>query len=97
MKIEKVFTQRIRCYDNGGKTFDRYTVIYLDHKVDKVEKYSGKQLYEGRGLSTYPTSPQGFGLSIEACVHSGLGKRISFDDLPIDCQKVICRDLFIKK
>ena len=37
--------QRVRVYDNGGESFDRYTVII------------GTAVY---GMSSNPTSPQGF-------------------------------------
>jgi len=62
MKISKVF-------DNGGATFDRYTIIFEDRP-------------DALGLSGNCDSPQGFsqfGVAIEG---RHLGKRISFKDLP---------------
>lgn len=57
----------VRCYDNGGETFDRYTAVYTGRRawggpmhmrwnVDERFKF-----YPYRGMSTYPFHPQGFG------------------------------------
>lgn len=56
-------------YDNKGKTFDRYTVVFDD----------GSAL----GLSNNPDSPVGFSQWC-CCVARGvdLGKRIAFEELP---------------
>lgn len=77
---------RIRVYDNGGKTIDRYTVIYLDEPEAEVN------LFQSLGMNETPFHPQGF------CQHSSakpgphLGKRIKARDLPVDCQLAILRD-----
>lgn len=47
--------KNIRFYDNNGKTFDRYTVVYMD----QPEYQAGT--YAARGMSEYPFYPQGFG------------------------------------
>ena len=76
----------IRCYDNGGATFDRYTVVFT----------RGKRCY--LGMSENPFHPQGFGQhgewrkgenSIDYPIYSHLGKKIKFVDLPKDCQKAV--------
>jgi len=62
VEISKVF-------DNGGQTFDRYTVIFKDRT-------------EALGLSNNCDSSQGFsqfGVAIEG---RHLGRQISFADLP---------------
>lgn len=89
MKIEILNNQKIRCYDNQGKTIDRYTVIYLDQPE---RHYLGK-IYNGRGMSIDPF--HGVGQMVSAAVGSHLGKRIAFKDLPKDCQKVVNDDLTI--
>lgn len=70
-------------YDNGGKTFDRFTVYY----------FKDGDYYFGRGMSEDPTHPQGFG----QCCHGQLGrhngKRIDFEDLPVKCQEVVKQDV----
>lgn len=77
----------IRCYDNGGKTMDRYTVIYMDQPEYKHKTYACV------GMSEHPFHPQGFGQHLTAMVGRHLGKRIKFEELPEDCQKLVKRDL----
>lgn len=82
--------KNIRIYDNGGKTFDRFTVVYLNEP-------EGLGLYGARGMSENPFHPQGFGQYCTAAPGRHLGKRIKFDQLPIDCQRLVaqdCGDLF---
>lgn len=83
----------IRCYDNGGKTADRYTVVFSG-------RYKGRE----RGFTDYlamsasPFSPQGIGLrgdargSIDRPAYSHLGRRIRFADLPEDCKRLVLAD-----
>ena len=40
-------------YDNGGETFDRFTVYYNEPE--------NNSLWAGRGMSSNPFHPQGFG------------------------------------
>lgn len=77
----------IRIYDNGGKTVDRYTVIYMDEPENKPNTFNA------RGMCAHPFSPQGFGCSTTAMPGRHLGKRIEFKDLPKDCQKLVEQDL----
>jgi hypothetical protein len=76
----------IRCYDNGGKTFDRYTVIYMDER-------ERDGTYGARGMSANPFHPQGFGQYCSAMLGRHLGKRIAFDALPSDCQRLVMMDM----
>lgn len=81
----------IRCYDNGGETFDRYTVVYTGH-------YRNHRLQDCIyiGMSEYPY--QGFGQHgfsnepIDRPTYGHLGKKISFDQLPEDCKKAVISD-----
>lgn len=79
----------IRCYDNGGETFDRYTVVY-SRTNDGVCHYVG--------MSEHPFHPQGFGQHgedkaiIDRPRYSHLGKKISFEELPKDCKKLVLLD-----
>ena len=91
----------IRCYDNGnrpdGGTIDRYTVVYTGRYRHKT---GGSQWYVG--MSAAPFHPQGFGQHGEYPGHLGpaidrpsyghLGKKIKFQDLPEDCQKLVLQD-----
>ena len=87
MKKELVFNQEIRCYDNGGKTFDRYTVIYMNDPEYKPGTFSCV------GMSEHPFHAQGFGQHSSAMPGRHLGRRIKFEELPPDCQKLVKQDL----
>ena len=72
--------------DNGGATFDRYTVVYSE-----IGDNQGNNL--ARGMSTHPFHPQGFGQMCAAQPGEHLGREIRFEDLPEDCQALVLRDL----
>ena len=83
----------VRVYDNGGPatekgTIDRYTVVFSGN-------YRGRQrLCRYLGMSGAPFHPQGFGQHgesetiIDWPTYGHLGKKIKFQDLPEDCQKL---------
>ncbi len=75
----------VYCYDNGGKTVDRYTVAY----PASVEHNGQVQMV---GMSAHPFHPQGVGQHTTGKLGRHLGKRIRFQDLPADCQKLVIRD-----
>ncbi len=77
----------IRIYDSGDKFLDRYTVVYLDQPENQPRTYAA------RGMSEYPFHPQGFGQYCTTMPGRHLGKRIKFEDLPKDCQKLVLQDL----
>lgn len=77
----------IRCYDNGGKSADRYTVVYMD------EPERTPNLYAARGMNAEPFHPQGIGMCCTAMPGRHLGRRIAFEELPADCQKLVRQDL----
>jgi hypothetical protein len=79
--------QPIRVYDNGGKTYDRYTVVYM------AEPERQAKLFASIGMSEYPFHPQGFGQHGTAMPGKHLGRRILFTALPEDCQRLVNRDL----
>jgi hypothetical protein len=87
----------VRCYDNGGESIDRYTVVYTQQR----NGYS-----VGVGMSGAPFHPQGFGqhfeyensrrgngqYTVDSPKYSHLGKKIKFTDLPEDCQRLVLQD-----
>lgn len=77
----------IEIYDNGGKSIDRYTVVYLD----EPERRPG--LFAARAMSQDPCHPQGFGQYCTAMPGRHLGRRIGFKDLPPACQRLVHSDL----
>ena len=83
LQIDYCKHDEFKVFDNGGKTIDRYTVVFNDG--DYV------------GMSESPFHPQGFcqhgeGLDFDGDL-SHLGKEISLTDLPKDCQKVVVKDM----
>lgn len=76
-------TKHIMCYDNGGQSFDRYTVVF-------TQKISGSYFY--LSMSSNPTHPIGFGhcdqshSRIDCPTSENLGENIEFEKLPTDCQ-----------
>jgi hypothetical protein len=86
MKTQKLFGQRIACYDDG-KSGDRYTVVYLDQPEKAANTFAAV------GMNHEPFHPQGIGQHCAAMPGRHLGRRIAFLDLPADCQKVVLQDL----
>jgi hypothetical protein len=82
--------KNIRIFDNGGKTADRYSVIYLDEPQGSGQYGT---LYAGVGMSSNPFHPQGVGMHGEFLPGKHLGKKIAFSVLPADCQKLVLTDL----
>lgn len=78
---------KIRIYDNGGETIDRYTVVYMD----EPERSHGN--FAARAMSEDPFHPLGFGQWCSATPGPHLGRRIKFEDLPTDCQKLVLQDV----
>lgn len=82
----------VRIYDNGGKTCDRFTAVF-------TEKSNDEFVY--LGMSQNPCHPQGFGQHgfsrtlIDRPTSKRLGKRIKFESLPIDCQRLVKDDLSV--
>ena len=83
----KAKLHRVVCYDNGGRSFDRYTVIFLDAPEYKPGTYLCL------GMSPHPFHPQGFGQHGSAMPGRHLGRRIPFATLPEDCRKAVLQDL----
>jgi hypothetical protein len=86
----------IRCYDNGGITADRYTVVFLTpFWIDDEHQ----PWYASAGMSDDPYHPQGVGYHnefprlIDEPKSEHLGKPIAFDQLPARCRLMVERDL----
>lgn len=82
----KMMLRDVRIYDNGGETLDRYTAVYMN-----LPEHNNQ--FSAVGMSENPFSPQGFGQHCTATVGRHLGKRIKFNDLPKDCQRLIQQDI----
>lgn len=85
--------------DNGGKSFDRYTVFYVPTKEDK-EEYPHRGLPIGyRAMSEHPSSPNGFGIYEEMEAYKVADYRYHFkhnyatwSSLPEEVKSVVRRD-----
>lgn len=90
----------VRCYDNGGETADRYTVLFV-----------GRRGGFGIGASEHPTHPQGVYQHFEWPEHENapdvrpgawsgpgigrschLGKRIRFDEMPAKLRQLVATE-----
>jgi hypothetical protein len=87
MKTEILNGHPIRCYDNGGETCDRYTVIYMDQPERAPNTFACV------GMNAEPFHPQGFGQHSTAMPGAHCGKRVPFATLPEDCRKLVQQDL----
>jgi len=82
----------VRCYDNGGESIDRYTVVFTGRYRAKT---GGAWWYVS--MNSAPFHPQGFGqhgesegaLPIDRPTSSHLGRKVQFADLPDDCRRLV--------
>lgn len=82
----------VRCYDNGGKTMDRYTVCFIGRNSGQRIDRNGHRVFQAVAMSAAPFHPQGFGQHCESYGSAGNGRRIAFTDLPEDCQRLVLSD-----
>ena len=98
--------RQIRCYDNGGDTIDRYTVVFTG--APSTTYQNGRRSYPYLAMNGCPFHPQGFGQHGDTLDRpcdlddfgrvtrmgrsNHLGKRIDFRDLPPDCQRLVLAD-----
>ena len=92
----------LRVYDNGGESADRYTAVYSGRIPGKLPGWGMH-----KAMSAAPFHPQGVSLWCEnrnGPVDSlngwppaigrkcHIGRRITFDALPVDCQRIALAD-----
>jgi len=75
-----------KVYDNAGRTYDRFTVLYLFDK-------KGQDFYYGRAMSDNPKSESGVNQIICRKPHKYLGTEIKISDLPRDCQDIVMKEV----
>jgi hypothetical protein len=82
---------KLRAYDNGGETFDRYTILDLDspYSTPRINLCSEITPRSAIGASEHPFHPQGFGQHCAAMPGRHLGKRVAIKNLPPDVQKFV--------
>ena len=78
--MKKINYKNISFYDNGGKTFDRITVIFNDSKRKTKDGY----MYDCLACSCLGS---GFFQHSTAMKGRHLGKKVTFDNLSFELQK----------
>jgi hypothetical protein len=76
-------SEAIRCYDNGGKTADRYTVVFMNCPE------SAPRMFLAVAMSGEPFHPQGIGMTCSAQPGRHLGRRVALESLPRDCRALV--------
>lgn len=89
MTILERYGTVLRCYDNGGKTADRYTII----PPRWAKEYRDYSNWQAIGANAAPFHPLGIGYHCAAAPGSHNGKRVHWRDLPADVQR-FARDVF---
>lgn len=83
----------VHCYDNGGKTADRYTIVFTGRYTHKT---GGAHWYVGS--SGAPTHPQGVYMRGESPTpvdyprYAHLGKKVTFASLPAAVRQCVLQD-----
>lgn len=91
-RLDRLFPNQepknIRIYDNGGRSVDRFTIVFTGRYPNRPAGYT-----EFLAMSNNPSSPQGVNLfdsrpgQIDKPKYAHLGKRIKFADLPQACRE----------
>lgn len=89
MTITERYGCTLRIYDNGGKTFDRYTIVPPRWARAYIERLGA---FAALGASEHPFHPQGFGQHVSAFPGLHLGRRIHWNALPPDVQRFARQD-----
>jgi hypothetical protein len=83
---EMVEGHPIKVYDDGGRSIDRYTVVFMDQHE---HSFICGRSFACLAMNGAPFHPQGFCQHSQTRIGSHLGKRIAFAALPDDCQKAV--------
>lgn len=83
-------THNIRIYDNGGKTYDRYTCVFMDEPFSNIP---GDERKQALAFDENPFHPLGFGQHTSAMPGRHLGKKISLDDLPEEARGFVLQNI----
>jgi hypothetical protein len=85
----------IRCYDYGGETLDRYTIVFTKKRVAKTTTSQGEFMYIGASSNPMGFYQHGFSKN-EPCdrkpSYGHLGKKITFCKLPQDLKDAIINE-----
>ncbi|MHD0644435.1 hypothetical protein ACYPKM_02210 [Pseudomonas aeruginosa] len=79
----------LRIYDNGGASFDRYTIVPPRWAKEYKDRHGD---WESITARENPFHPMGLGQHCSAQPGRHLGKRIHWDELPLDVQRFARQD-----
>ena len=85
--LEGAPRQVLACYDNGGKTLDRYTILF-----DTFWKGCDGYQIDAYGASENPYNPMGFGMSVTVPAYvdrKKLGKKLKWSELPEPVKRAV--------
>lgn len=82
--------KNIRIYDNGGKTYDRYTAVFMNQPVSH---HTRGETFMALGFNENPFHPLGYGQHCSALPGRHLGKRIKLDDLPPKARQFVQQNM----
>lgn len=83
----------VRCYDNGGRTVDRFTIVYTGRYPGRPRGWTLVL-----GASENPYHPQGVGMhaeypgAVDRPAYGHLGRRVAFTDLPDPVRRAVLED-----
>ena len=86
--LESAPKQVLACYDNGGKSCDRYTIMFDTFWKD----YKGTTRIDAYAASENPYNPQGGGMTVSVPSHMDrkrLGKKLKWSELPEPVQRAV--------
>lgn len=89
MKTGADYPKGVKAIYDSPDYIDRYTVYYDRPKDWGITE---RGVYTCVGMSANPFHPQGFGQHSTGVLGRHNGKRITFADLPPDCQKLVRQD-----
>ncbi len=80
--------KKIRVYDNGGETMDRYTIVFTGnytHNTGGQHWYLGMSQNPFLGVGSHGSSDN----QIDKPSYKHLGKKIKFDNLTEQCKECV--------
>lgn len=89
MSIFQRYGTHLRCYDNGGKTADRYTIMPPRWAHEYRER--DRRMFQCIAADESPFSPGGFGQHSSGMPGPHLGKRVTWQSLPTDVRAFACQ------
>jgi hypothetical protein len=93
----------VRCYDNGGESIDRFTIVFSKKKIyqdkNSSDFFARAGVFGYVASSSNPFHPQGYYMHCESghrMLDEGgykhLGKKVKFLTLPGDVQRAVIDD-----